>query len=271
MTIPFRPFTRTTVPRLLRTLKTAPPRPQGTSGTQSRRLTQSSLPLDSLPRYPSFNTLGILRGLDYVGTISFASSGAILAASSGMDLLGATMIGTITAVGGGTIRDALILNKKPFWTAEPEYLYLCLLASTMSFSACLFYPWFASAEQNSTFAFLADALGVGAFCVIGAQNGLRAGLPNVVVGLCGMATATFGGVVRDVLCNKKVRILHSYAEIYATTAAAGAAGYMVARRIGMGVAGRVGVGVGLAVGLRSWARSHGVRLPVWTRDELKEG
>ena len=67
----------------------------------------------------------------------------------------------------------------------------------------------------------ADAFGVGAFAVIGAQNGIRKGLHPLVCIICGMFTATFGGMIRDVLCQKPPRILHSHAEIYASTALTG--------------------------------------------------
>ena len=71
---------------------------------------------EGLPRFPDITTpTGILRGLDYFGTIVFAASGGLTAATCGCDLLGTLAVGTITAVGGGTIRDTIVLNKQPFW------------------------------------------------------------------------------------------------------------------------------------------------------------
>lgn len=200
--------------------------------------------------------------MDYIGTLSFAHTGALLAASSGMDVLGTVVVGTVTAVGGGTIRDAIILSKRPFWTSETEYLYLCLAASGLTFA---FWP--RGRDDDSVAHFVSDALGVAAFCVIGAQNGVRAGVGGVVCTICGVATATFGGAVRDVLCSRKVRILHSQAEVYATTAAAGAASYLVARKAGAGVAGRIGAGLAVAFAGRSYAWMYGTRLPVWEEEE----
>lgn len=232
----------------------SPPSPE-------HKVHHEKLPVDGLPRYPTATPLGALRLFDYAGTVSFAHSGSLLAAASGMDLLGATMVGTITAVGGGTIRDAVILNSKPFWTSEPEYLYLAMAVAALTFATI--NPF----DYHETMAEVAlDALGVGAFCVIGAQNGIRAGVPALVSVICGMATATFGGVVRDVLCDRKVRILHSTSEIYATTAASGAAVYMGVRAAGGGTVARVGAGVGLAMALRGWAWTEGVRLPVWRHE-----
>lgn len=227
----------------------------------------SDIGMDNLPRHPLPTTLGVLRLLDYVGTVSFAYSGALLAASSGMDLLGTSLVGTVTAIGGGTIRDSVILCKRPFWTDEVEYLYIALLTAAGTFVYFRTSPP-AEARTESATEFFIDALGVGAFCVIGAANGVRAQLPNFVCGLCGMATATFGGVVRDVLCDRQVRILHSTAEIYASTAAAGAATYLAARRAKLPTLPRIAAGVGVAVALRSWAWSSGTRLPVWPKPIL---
>lgn len=250
---------------LVRFITTDPP-PSSPPASSSSPL-QPDLGLDNLPRYPLPNTLGVLRLLDYVGTISFAYSGTLLAASSGMDLLGAAMVGTVTAIGGGTIRDSVILCKRPFWTEEVEYLYIALLTAAGTFVYFHTSPPEVTKSESASEFFL-DALGVGAFCVIGAANGVRARVPNFVCGLCGMATATFGGVVRDVLCDRQVRILHSTAEIYASTAAAGAATYLVARRAKLPAFPRVTGGVGVAVALRSWAWSSGIRLPVWPKAML---
>ena len=67
-----------------------------------------------------------------------------------------------------------------------------------------------------------DAIGLSAFAIVGAQNGIRAGMPMIVSAICGMATSTFGGLTRDVVCGRPVRIVHSNAEVYAQPALAGA-------------------------------------------------
>lgn len=253
--------------RLLRLKSLQPSRVLRTRASGSTRLSSSkelpifaspTLPVDSLPRYPTLSVQGILRALDYVGTLSFAHTGAILAATSGMDALGTCVVGTITAVGGGTIRDAVILKTRPFWTEETEYLYLCLLASGLTFTM-----WPRGKEDDSFLHFATDSAGVAAFAVIGAQNGIRAGVPGIICVICGMATATFGGAVRDVLCNRKVRILHSHAEVYATTAAMGVIGYLGMRRLGTGLLARVGTGLTVAFAGRCYAWKYGTRLPAW--------
>ena len=88
--------------------------------------------IDGMPRFPSYgSSSGILRGSDYFGTLIFAISGSVTAASCGMDVFGATAIGTITAIGGGTIRDSIILHKQPFWIEEEEYFFMACFVSAI--------------------------------------------------------------------------------------------------------------------------------------------
>lgn len=230
--------------------------------SESGRIT-NKVTKDSLPRYPNASTLGALRLADYIGTISFAHSGAILAACSGMDLLGGTLVGVTTALGGGTIRDAIVLRATPFWVEEGEYLVLSILTAMGAFSLC---GGRGEGHDTGIMEEVGDAIGVGAFCVIGAMAGVRSGMRKGVCVLCGLMTATFGGAVRDVLCRREVRILHSTQEIYGTTAIAGAGAYVALRKMGVGVMGRVGGGVGLAMALRAWGSVTGVGLPHWRQE-----
>lgn len=224
---------------------------------------------DGMPRYPNLTAGGSLRAMDYFGTVVFALSGSVTAASVGMDWFGAMTLGTITAVGGGTIRDAILLRKRPFWAdGETEYLFLSFAAALVAF---FLYP---SAEragyrEDGLEMLWGDAVGVGAFCVIGAQNGIRAGVHPLVCVVCGVVTATFGGMTRDALAQRPVRILHSHSDVYATTAGAGATAYMLARAAGLPLGVRIVAGVGSAVVLRYLAWTRGIRLSTW--EKLGEG
>jgi uncharacterized membrane protein YeiH len=230
----------------------------------------SSVVEDGLPRWPGLSSAPAgLRTLDYFGTLVFASSGCMAAMSCGMDALGGLMVGTVTAVGGGTVRDAIFLRKRPFWTEEVEYLYLSLGAAGATFAL---WPREDSDDGKHVVparGFVedamqwADAVGVGAFATIGAQNGIRMRMPTLVTILCGVSTATFGGAMRDVLTNKPVRILHSHAELYASTAAVGASAYVMTRAAGAPVWMRIGAGVGSSVAARYASWTYGLRLPTW--------
>ena len=134
--------------------------------------------------------------------MSFGHSGALLTAASGMYILGTIMIGTITAVGGGTIRDAITLGNRRFWTEETEYICLCLATAAKTFA--IYSATTASLNREETkIEFASDSPGVAAFCVIGAMNGVRLKMPLLVCAVCGMAPATSGGVVRDVFVRER--------------------------------------------------------------------
>lgn len=201
-----------------------------------------------------------LRLLDYFGTAVFASSGAAAAATGGMDAFGALAIGTVTAIGGGTLRDALVLAQPPFWTHNVEYLYLCLLAAGATLAL---WPRSGAGDGPRVFWFesWADAVGVGAFAVVGVRSGFRANVPIIVQLICGVMTATFGGAVRDVALRKPIRILHAHAELYALTALAAGVVYVALRAAGAPLQVRMWAGVASAVAARWASWTWDVRLP----------
>jgi len=212
---------------------------------------------DGMPRYPDFTSGGALRAMDYVGTVAFALSGCVTAGTAGMDLLGCILVGTITSIGGGTVRDLLIGNSPVFWVEETEYVLICIVVAVLTF-----FFWHLFNDPNDRLLWWADTVGVGAFCVIGAQNGIRKSLAPIICAACGMFTATFGGVIRDVLCDRPVRIMHSHAEVYASTALCGASVYVVLKKYTKLVTVyRIAAGFGTAVALRYVAASQNVRLP----------
>lgn len=160
----------------------------------------------------------ILYGLDVAGVAVFAASGALAASRKQMDVVGFILIATVTGIGGGTIRDLLLGTAPVFWIAAPSYFAVCAAVAVLLFFAA---PLF---ESRYRVLLWADAIGLAAFCVIGTEAALETGAPPAVAVLMGMVTATFGGLVRDVLCAEVPLILRR--EIYATAAAAGATVYI---------------------------------------------
>ncbi|CAK4664081.1 hypothetical protein LEN26_000993 [Aphanomyces euteiches] len=235
------------------------------------------MPYEGLPRWPGFSSAtSLLRSLDLFGSSIFAATGSLAAATTGCDLLGCIIVGTMTAIGGGTWRDVIVLHKQPFWVQEWEYLVL-----TGTIAAIMFLTWelippghlFGVSLKSSTgdagvLLDWGDAVGVGVCAVIGAMNGLRAGCPLFVSALCGMITATFGGVTRDVVLNRPVRILYSHAEIYGVVALAGATVYLSLHRFApKHQATRILVCIAFVVAMRQQAWTHGWRMPVWKAHE----
>lgn len=226
--------------------------------------TPKTLPVpDVAPRFPDASALGLLRLVDYIGTAAFAASGATTAAYAGMDILGGVVVGTITAVGGGTLRDAFLLARPPFWVFEVEYLYLSCATAASSFLLLQTHTGGrgGAPKPDGTFWTAVDAAGVAAFAVGGAIHAPCMRMSPSVAIVAAMMTATFGGFVRDVACRQPVRILHSVSGVYASAAAAGGAAYVLLRATGGDVGVRVGGAAMVAFALRMWAWRKGVQLP----------
>ncbi|MFA9476143.1 MAG: trimeric intracellular cation channel family protein [Filomicrobium sp.] len=160
-----------------------------------------------------------ILGINYFGDVVFAVSGALTAARYRMDVVGFVLIGTITGIGGGTIRD-LLLGRAVWWTQNPSELILCAVASLITF---LMMSYVTDIKNRKTGMVWVDALGLAAFGVVGCHVALGFGAPFVVAVFMGMVTATGGGMMRDVLTNTTPMILGG--QLYATAAIAGSLTY----------------------------------------------
>ncbi|CAM9452930.1 unnamed protein product [Choristocarpus tenellus] len=220
-----------------------------------------------MTRYPSLETPGgLLRSLDYLGTASFAMGGAVSASLHGMELPGAIIIGIIAAMGGGTTRDILLGQTPVFWIKEAEYLGICVGTAVATF---LLWPVLRTMSLFSTtgsglidgplFRWL-DTIGLGAFSVVGSQHGIRNGFHPLMTIALTTITCSGGGIIRDVLTNVPVKVLQGHAELYITTAAAGSAFYLMARRHWSDPLVRLGVGFLSTVMLRFCSWTYGLSL-----------
>lgn len=150
--------------------------------------------------------------IEVVGTIAFAISGIRLAAARHFDWFGAYIIGLVTAIGGGTLRDVL-LDIPVFWMQTPLYL----LVTGISLTVTIVFRRTLIGFNRSLFVF--DAIGLALFVVIGIQKSLLMGYPFWVAISMGMITGSFGGVIRDILIN--IEPLFFRKDIYATACIAG--------------------------------------------------
>lgn len=139
-----------------------------------------------------------------------AMSGAIMGMRRGMDLFGIIMIGTVTALGGGTVRDMLLGHYPLGWIAHPEYLLFTGGAAVVTAFVARYL------HHLRTVFLLVDGLGLVAFCVIGCDIAMGAKMHPAIVVLAGMITGVFGGLLRDILCNQMPLVLQR--EVYATVA-----------------------------------------------------
>lgn len=155
----------------------------------------------------------ILSALDLIGTIAFAASGAWVGVRKHMDLFGVLVLGVVTAVGGGTLRDLLLGDVPPSALMNETHLYLAILVSLMVFFC---RKRFNIVEKPLLYF---DAIGLGTFVVIGTTKALDFNMGWLVAVLMGVITGTVGGVIRDVLANQVPLILRH--EIYASACIAG--------------------------------------------------
>lgn len=156
--------------------------------------------------------------LDLLGTFAFAISGIRLASGRQIDWFGAYIIGLVTAIGGGTLRD-LLLDVTPFWMLDAKYFLTTgvALIATLLFKEKLF-------KWGSTL-FLFDTIGLGLFTIVGITKSIDAGLPFWVCIVMGTITGSVGGVVRDVLLNEVPLIFRK--DIYALACVAGGGVYFL--------------------------------------------
>ena len=159
--------------------------------------------------------MSIIHILDLVGTAAFAASGAWLGVRKHMDLFGVLVLGAVTAVGGGTLRDLLLGDIPPFSLKDESYIYI---AMAMALTVFANRTRFAAFEKPLLYF---DAIGLGTFVVIGATKALDFQLGWFGAILMGVMTGTAGGVLRDILANQVPLILRR--EIYASACVAGGA------------------------------------------------
>lgn len=162
--------------------------------------------------------------IDYIGTFAFAISGVRLAAAKNFDLFGAYVVGFVTAVGGGTIRD-LMLDLTPFWMVQPSYVIITAIALI----CVLLFKKYLVRMDNTIFIF--DAIGIGLFTVVGLEKTLDAGFPMWVSIILGSMTGAAGGMFRDVLINEVPLIFRK--DIYALACVGGGVVYCLCSLIGL--------------------------------------
>lgn len=155
----------------------------------------------------------LLHYLFILGICVEAITGALAAGRKKMDFFGVMLIACITALGGGTVRDALFNTYPNTWVAHPEYL---LYTSIFAFLTIFFAR---SLIRIIKVFLILDALGLSTFVIIGTQKVLDYGMPPSIAVISGMITGICGGMLRDILCNDIPLVLRK--ELYAVIALAG--------------------------------------------------
>ncbi|WP_037373774.1 trimeric intracellular cation channel family protein [Salinimicrobium xinjiangense] len=169
--------------------------------------------------------LSLFNILDLLGTVAFAISGALAAMNRRLDLFGIFIIAFVTAIGGGTVRDMLIGNTPVTWMENIIYIYLI---GVVTIFAIIFRRKLNHLKKSL---FLFDTIGLGVFTITGVEMGIQNDLNPIISITLGAMTGTFGGVIRDILCNEIPVIFRK--EIYATASITGGLAFIILHEIGV--------------------------------------
>lgn len=196
--------------------------------------------------------------IEILGTIAFAISGIRLAAAKRFDWFGAYVIGLVTAIGGGTLRDVLI-KTDIFWMVTPLYLAVTGLSLL---TVILFRQALVKGMRTL---FLFDAIGLALFVVIGIEKTLAAGYDMWVAIVMGIITGSFGGIVRDILIGDVPLFFRK--DIYATACLAGGLIYWLVSLLQLNPIYAQSACAITVIGLRILASRFNWALPILRVDE----
>ena len=198
--------------------------------------------------------MSLLAFLDYAGVAVFAATGALAASRKQIDIIGFLFLAGVTGIGGGTVRD-LILGAPVFWIANHDYVLVCAAV------ACLVFFTAHRVESRYRLLLWLDAVGLAAFAVMGAVKGMAITGSPVVGLVMGVLTATFGGVLRDLLAGEPSVLLRP--EVYVSAALAGAGVYVGADLAGMAPIVAQLAGFLVAFAVRGGALRFGCYIPAY--------
>lgn len=202
----------------------------------------------------------LLLVLFYIGIIAEAMTAALAAGRRNMDWVGVALLGCITALGGGSVRDVLLGNHPLLWVEDPQYLLVTSGAALLTIAIASRMH-----HLRRLFLFL-DAVGLAVFTVIGCNIAARLGFPIAIIIASGMITGCVGGVLRDVLCTDIPLLFR--AELYATVSIIIGLLYVAGKWIGLNHDLVVVLSLTFGLSLRLLALRFGWSMPkfVYTRD-----
>ena len=168
----------------------------------------------------------LVKLIEIIAILVGAFSGFVEARSKKMDVVGVFTVAFITAFGGGTLRDILLDQRPLFWVIHQEYAILIFVMALIA------SPLIRTLRKivSERLIVVADALGLGLFSVAGVAAALGAGMPLFIASMMGVITGTFGGVLRDIVCNEIPMVLRD-GRPYAICAFAGCWVYLLMHKL----------------------------------------
>jgi uncharacterized membrane protein YeiH len=168
---------------------------------------------------------GIRYILEIVGTIAFASSGAMTGIKKNMDIFGVNVLGIVTALGGGLIRDLILGISPPNMFRDPSYVSVAIITSCILFSIIYFKKSILNSkfmEKYERVMIAMDTIGLSTFTVIGINVGIEKSYGNqyFLLIFLGVMTGVGGGMIRDIMAGNTPYVLVKH--VYACASIAGA-------------------------------------------------
>lgn len=191
--------------------------------------------------------------LVYVGTVTFAITGALVAVQKRFDLVGVLVLAAVTAIGGGSIRDLVVGIVPPASLTDEPLLWAVFGTGLAVFLLHRFVP-----EGATLYAF--DTLSLGLFAALGAQRGIDVGFGLWATVFAGAVSGTGGGVIRDVLSGEVPGVLYRSGDFYAAAAAVGAVVTFFVHPLSPTAS--LIAGTGVTIAMRVGSRIAGLQLPV---------
>lgn len=200
--------------------------------------------------------MSILTALDYAAVLVFALTGALAASRAQLDIVGFAFLASLTAMGGGTVRDLLLDRNPVFWIADPMPLAIaCGAAALVFFTAHLL-------ESRKAVITWLDALALPIAVAAGvrAASEMEQSVPIILI--MGIATGCFGGLLRDIVANE-VPLLIRTGKLYVTAAFAGAAAYLLSGLLWPSHLLSLGACILVCFALRAGSLLYGWQMPIY--------
>jgi uncharacterized membrane protein YeiH len=194
--------------------------------------------------------------VEATANLAFALSGLLAGVRKRLDVVGLSVVTGLAAFGGGTLRDVLLDRRPFFWVEHPNWLWILIALGL----AAIFFVRSGHFEFTERAIQWPDAVGLGLFAASGTQLALAQQMPAIVAVLMGVVTATFGGILRDVVCNDVPTALRDRRP-YAVCAFVGGWVYVLAAHLRLAPGLALLLAAVTATGLRAWALLSGYELP----------
>lgn len=198
--------------------------------------------------------------LEILGTGFFAISGALAANDKAKpDWFGASFIGFVTAIGGGSLRDIILGSHPLVWVSDINFIYAIIIGVIL---ASVFFKILIKLRRAF---FLFDTLGIAMFTIVGTEKAMSMDVNPVIAAIMGMFSAVMGGVLRDVLTNEIPIIFKK--EVYATACLLGAAAYLILDYLGLERNTNFLLSALIIIAIRIIAVKKNLSLPKFTKSE----